>query len=91
MKLLWDTNEPRDHVMEAQNPGIIPGDKENKVCAIIDVAIPGNISFSKKETEELEKYQDLRQEIEKIWKMKEVKGVPIVIWAFSSVSKSLGK
>ena len=58
MKLLWDTNEPRDHVMEAQNPGIIPGDKENKVCAIIDVAIPDNIRVGEKKKEKVEKYQD---------------------------------
>ena len=79
-----------DHVIEARRPDV-PVDKENKVCAITDVAIPGDIRVSEKETEKVEKYQDLRREIAKIWKIKEEKVVFIVIEALGSLSKTLGK
>ena len=91
IKLLWDINVQCDHVIEARRPDIILVNKESKVCAIIDVAIPGDIRVCEKETEKVEKYQDLRREIAKIWKMKEVKVIPIVIGALGCVSKSLGK
>ena len=91
IKLLWDINVQCDHVIEARRPDIILVDKENKVCTIIDVAVPGDIRVGEKETEKVEKYQDLKREIAKIWKMKEVKVVPIVVGALGSVSRSLGK
>ena len=52
------------------------------------VAIPGDITVSEKETENVENYQELRWEVAKIWKMKEMKVIPIVI---GSVSKSQGE
>ena len=91
IKLLWDINVQCDHVIEARKPDIILVNKESKVCAIIDVAIPGDIRVCEKETEKVEKYQDLKREIVKIWKMKEVKVIPIVILALGCVLKSLVK
>ena len=52
-----------DYPIEARRPDIILV-SNNKVCTIIDVAIPGDKRVSKKETEKVEKYQDLRWEIE---------------------------
>ena len=49
INLLWDINVQCDHVMEARRPDIILVDKENKVCPIIVVAIPGDIRVRKKQ------------------------------------------
>ena len=39
---------------------------------IIDIAIPGDARVKEKELEKLEKYQLLREEIRKLWKVKKV-------------------
>lgn len=54
---------------------------------MIDVAImKGNIR--KKEHEKLEKYQGLRKELKKMWRVK-VKVVPVVVRALSAVIHKL--
>ena len=35
--------------------------KNEKSCAIIDIAIPGDIRVSKKEQKKIEKYQELKR------------------------------
>ena len=37
-------------------------DKKAKLCAIIDVAIPGDCRISEKEIEKIEKYQNMKRE-----------------------------
>ena len=34
----------------------------------------------------MEKYQDLKREIRRLWKLRNVETVPVVIWALGSVS-----
>ena len=36
---------------------------------IIDIAVPADASVMEKEKEKLEKYQDLRREIARLWKL----------------------
>ena len=52
----------------------------------IDVAVPGDTRVEGKEDEKVEKYQELRQEIVKLWKMKKVEIIPVVIGALGAVS-----
>ena len=58
---------------------------------IIDVAIPGNAGVKDKELETIEKYQLLREEIRKSWKLKKVTAVPIVIGPLGAVSDKFDK
>ena len=44
-----------------------------------------------KEIEKIEKYQDLKREIIRLWKLKKAKVVPVVIGALGSVSKNFDK
>ena len=48
---------------------------------IIDIAVPADASVMGKEKEKVEKYQDLRKEIARLWKLKRVEVVPVVIGA----------
>ena len=41
-----------------------------------------------KEQEKVEKYQELKREIGRIWKMKKVQVVPVVVGALGSVTKT---
>ena len=53
---------------------------------IIDFAIPRDVRVKDKELEKIEKYQLLREEIRKLWKLKKVTVVPAVIGALGPVS-----
>ncbi|KAF7666334.1 hypothetical protein LDENG_00110960 [Lucifuga dentata] len=63
--------------------------KEQKTAVVVNVAIPsdGNIR-KKKQHEELEKYQGLKEELDGIWKVKSTV-VPVVIRALGAVTPKL--
>ena len=63
--------------------------KESKDCYIIDIACPFDKRIDHTTKEKLEKYQDLRRELKRLWKCKTVKIVPIIIGALRTVQKSL--
>ena len=73
--------------IQARRPDIVIRDKSNKICFIIDVAIPGDARVPQKEVEKIEKCNALRRELQRLWKVK-TKVVPIVIGALGTVTKS---
>ena len=79
VKLLWDMNIQRDHVIEARTPDIVVVNKQERKCAIGDTAVPGDKRIGEKENEKVEKYQELNREIARIWNMRTVRVIPIVI------------
>ena len=54
----------------------------------MDVAIPGDDRVKDIELEKLEKYQLLKDEIAKVWRMRKVTVVPVVTGALGAVSDS---
>ena len=70
----------------ARRPDIVFVDKEQREVVIIDVAIPGDDRVKDKELEKVEKYQLLKDEIAKVWQMRKVIVVPVVIGALGAVS-----
>ena len=67
-------------------PDIVFIDKKEREVVIIDVAILGDDRVKDKELEKLEKYQLLKDEIAKVWRMRKVIVVPVVIGALGAVS-----
>ena len=65
-------------------------DREKKTCNIIDIAVPADAGIVEKEKEKVEKYQDLRREVVRLWNVK-AKVVPIVIGALDAVTPNLSK
>ena len=53
-------------------------DKMKCTCKIIDFAVLGDSRVQEKEKEKIEKYQDLRRELQKIWNVR-VKIVPVLL------------
>ncbi|XP_068691197.1 uncharacterized protein [Montipora foliosa] len=78
-KVLWDFNVQCDRIVEARRPDIVFVNKQGKEAMIIDVAIPGDARLKDKELEKIEKYQLHREEIRKLWKLRKVTVVPVVI------------
>ena len=87
-KVLWDFTIQTDHVIEARRPDLILIKKEENNCIIVDFAIPYDTRIEQKEKEKVEKYQDLKRELQKLWNMK-VKVVPIVIGALGTPPKDI--
>ena len=65
---------------------IIISDKKEQKGIIIDIAVPADVRVEEKEKEKVEKYQDLKREVRRLWKLRNVEIVPVVIGALGSVS-----
>ena len=64
---------------------------KRRTCKIIDFAVLRDSRIEEKEKEEkIEKYQDLRRELQKIWNVR-VKIIPLVMGSFGAIPKQFGK
>ena len=86
-KIYWDFMIQCDRMIEARKPDVVLIAKRTKDVRIIDIAIPGDKRVKDKEIEKLEKYQMLKEEVRRLWKMKTVTVLPIVIGALGAVSQ----
>ena len=64
--------------------------KKKRICKIVDFAVTADHRIKLKEREKRAKYLDLARESNMLWNMK-VTIVPIVIGAFSTITKGLLK
>ena len=88
-KILQDFSIQTDHVIEARRPDLVVIDKMKRTRKIIDFAVPGDSRIKEKEKEKIEKYQDLRRELQKIWNVR-VKIMPLVVGSFDAIPKQFG-
>ena len=80
-----------DYHIECRKPDIVVVEKEEKKCLIADIAIPNDKNVGVKEEEKIQKYDELKWEIKKLWSMKRVDLVLVVVRALGTVSKKLEK
>ena len=90
-KLIWDMNIQSDNVIVERRPDIVIVNKMEKTAIIIDVAIPGDKKTIDKEKKKIEKYQNLKREIQRFWNLKKIDVIHVVLGALGSVTKNLGK
>ena len=76
-KILWDFSIQTDHVVEAWRTDLVLVDKE-RICKIIDFAVPRNSKIEEEEKGKIEKYQGLGRELQTIWNVK-VMIIPLVV------------
>ena len=88
-KILWDFNIQTDHVIEARRTDLVVIDRKERSCKIIDFAVPGDSRIEEKEKDNIEKYQDLGRELQKIWNLK-VKMIPLVVGSLGAIPKQFG-
>ena len=62
-----------------------------KTATIIDLALPGDRRIIYIEKEKTEKYQNLKREIQRLWNLKKIDVIPVVLGALGSVTKNFGK
>ena len=66
-------------------------EKKDKSCKLIDPSCLFDTRIEKKEEEKCTNYNDLKCEIERIWKMKKVDVMPVVIGALGTVTMNFDK
>ena len=85
-KILWDFSIQTNHVIEARRPDLVVVDKKRRTCEIIDFAVPEDSWIEEKEKEKIEKYRDLRRELQKIWNVR-VNIVPLVVDCLGAIPR----
>ena len=90
-KLIWDMNIQCDRIIVERRPDIVIGNKMEKTAIVTDTAIPGDKRIIDKETEKIEKYQNLKREIQRLWNLKKIDVTPVVLGPLGSVTKNFEK
>ena len=90
-KLIWDMNIQCDNVIVERRPDIAIVNKMEKTVIIIDDAVPGDKRIIDKEKENIEKYQNLEREILRLWNLKKIDVIPVVLGALGSFTKTFEK
>ena len=88
-KILWDMTIQCDNVIEPRRPDIVVAEMENNKAIIVDIASPWDHRVYEREGEKIEKYQDLKREIGRLWGIRHLEVVPVVVGALRVVSNTL--
>ena len=75
---MWGFSLQTDYVIEVQRRDFVVVDNKRRTCKIIDFAVPGDSRIEEKEKEKIEKYQDLKRKLRKIWNVR-VKIIRLVL------------
>ena len=86
VKLLWDFHVQSDHVIEHCRPDLLLVKKKTKEATIIDIAVPGDTRIADREQDKILAYQDLKREIKRVWQLRKVNVIPIVVGALGTVT-----
>ena len=89
-KILWDFSIQTDKKLNHNKPDTITvKEKVNKTCLIIDPSCPFDYRKVVKEEEQLSNYDELKYKLTRIWSMKKVTIVPIVMGALGTVTERI--
>ena len=74
-------------MIEHRRPDIVVVEKDNKVAFLIDIAVSRD-SGVEEEQENVDKYQNLAQEIKRLWKVS-TNIIPVMVTVLGTTPKSL--
>ena len=81
---MWDFPIQFNTKIEARRLDIVVIDKTKKEIKIVDVAIPGAERVNEREVGKFEKHKVLKDEIARMWGIKEVIVIQVVVGAIST-------
>ena len=90
-KILWDFMIQCDKMIEHRKTEIVLVDKLQQKCLIIDVVCPDDNGIVEKEEEKLQRYDLLKREIKRLWRMKNIDNISIIVGTLGSITTELGK
>jgi hypothetical protein len=88
--VLWNQGIQTDREVLANRPDMIIKNKKDKICLLINVAIPSNRNVIQKEPENKLKYKNLSIEIQRMWNMN-CFVILVIIGATGIVTRGLNK
>ena len=81
-KLMYEMNMQCDNIIVERRPDIVIANKMEKTAIITDVTIPG-------EKEKIEKYPNLKREIQRFWNLKKIDAMPVVLGVLGVLQRAL--
>ena len=90
-KILWDFTIQWNIKIGARLSDIVVIDKTKKEDKIVDVAIPGDVRMNERKVKAIEKYKILQDEITRMWNMKKLIIVAVVVDALAEVATGFEK
>ena len=87
---MWDFPIQTDKTLEHNQPDITVINKKSKKCILIDPVCPFDTRIQKKEKKGTN-YSELKYKIAKLWKMRKVEVITVVIGALGTVTKHFEK
>ena len=73
VKILWDVKIQCDTEIKTRKLDIVVVNKNERSCAIIGIAIPGDIRVNEKEKEKIERYHQLKREIKRMQNIRRIR------------------
>lgn len=87
--LYWDRLMITDKSVDFNRPDIVLVNKKERKGYIADIAVPLTTNIFQTECQKIDKYQNLAIELKRIWKLRDIIIVPLVVSAEGAVSKRL--
>jgi hypothetical protein len=88
-KSTWDGSVITDKQINANRPDIILIDHLNSTTYLIDITVPNTHSLINSCKEKINKYQQLAEEIMRLWKQQMVQVIPMIISVTGVIPKCL--
>ena len=90
-----DINIQCDNLLKARWSDLIVTGKKEQKGIIAGIAVPADVRVEQKEKEKVERYNDLKKEIRRLWTLRNLEIFPVVIGApgivFSEFDRWMGK
>ena len=80
-----------DSIIVERMPDIVIVNRMEKTAIIIDVAIPGDKRIIDNEKEKIEKYQNLKRGIQRLWHLNKINMISVVLGTLGSVTRNFEK
>jgi hypothetical protein len=84
--LLWDRTVYTNKTVAHNRPDIVLKDKERNMTYLIDIAVPGTNNMANTMQNKMNKYKELAEEIQRVWKTR-TRIMPIVVTATGVIPK----
>lgn len=88
-RVYWNKGIITDKTIPHNKPDITVIDKQHNNAFLIDISIPNNHNMDRKHREKVEKYTELKREIKDMWRLNEVKIVPIILTSMGLIPINL--
>ncbi|KAI5742634.1 hypothetical protein M8J77_009439 [Diaphorina citri] len=85
--LYWDRTILTDKTVDHNKPDIVFINKKENKGIMIDVAVPLTHNIQKTEVEKVRKYEELKEDMKRTWKLTNITIIPIVISSEGVTSK----